>query len=354
MPERTVAFVLGGGGARGLAHIGVLEALEEEGIRADALSGTSIGGLVAALLALGLSATQIAELASGFRLPRRFLPGRLLDWDEIFRPAVGLLDGRTFADLERPLAVSAVDLLAAEEVVLQSGPLLPAVRATCAMPGVLAPEPLGDRQLVDGGVVNILPVDLAWLWNPDAIIAVNIVAAPRRAARADSAYERLANALGRFAPNPLTAHVACGVALRAVDVALERQRSLAVAMTSPDVLIDVDVGDVSIGDFHRLEEVVRCGRRAARAAIPQIREALAAVADAAHHAVTANPAHVDPVCHMVISPGRARAVLERDGIAYYFCSTNCRDLFARHGARAVAGGLRTEIPESGGGVRSGN
>jgi NTE family protein len=354
MAERAVAFVLGGGGARGLAHIGVLEALEEEGIRADALSGTSIGGLVAALLAMGMSAVQIAELAHGFRLPRRFLPGRLLEWDEIFRPAVGLLDHRTFADLQRPLAVSAVDLLAAEEVVLQSGPLLPAVRATCAMPGVLVPEPLGDRQLVDGGVVNILPVDLAWLWDPGAIIAVNIVAAPRRAARVDSAYERFANALGRLAPNPLTAHVACGVALRAVDVALERQRSLAVAMTSPDVLIDVDVGDVSIGDFHRLDEVIRCGRRAGQAAIPQVREALATAASSPRHLEPACPSHVDPVCHMVVSPGRARAVLERDGVAYYFCSTNCRDLFARHGARAVAGGLRSVNSESNGGVRRGN
>ena len=151
---------------------------------------------------------------------------------------------------------------------LHTGPLLPAIRATCAVPGVLPPERLGGRCLVDGGVMNVLPVDLAWSWEPDIVIAVNIVASPRQTVRLDSRYARIATALGRIVPNPMTAHLAYEIAMRAVEVALDRQRALAIAMTGPEVLIDVDLGDVSIGDFHRLDEVVEIGRRATRVALP--------------------------------------------------------------------------------------
>jgi NTE family protein len=328
-----VALALGGGGARGLAHLGVLEVLEAEGIRPTFLAGTSIGGLVGALSASAISAVEIIAIARDFRFPRRFVPGRVLTWEQIFPSAVPLLEGRTFEDLGTPLAVSAVDLLAGEEVMLHSGPLLPAVRATCAVPGVLPPERLGGRCLVDGGVMNVLPVDLAWSWEPDIVIAVNILASPRRSVQLDSRYARIATALGKIVPNPMTAHLAYEIAMRAVEVALDRQRALAIAMTGPEVLIDVDLGDVSIGDFHRLDEVVEVGRRATRVALPRLHAALAAPPCIAAHADGRFTLHIDPVCRMAISPGRARAQCEREGVTYYFCSINCRDNFERHADR---------------------
>jgi NTE family protein len=328
--ERSVALALGGGGARGLAHLGVLEVLEAEGIRPTFLAGTSIGGLVGALSASAIPSSEIVAIARDFRFPRRFVPGRVLTWEKIFPSAVALLEGRTFEDLGTPLVVSAVDLFAGEEVMLHSGPLLPAIRATCAVPGVLPPERLDGRCLVDGGVMNVLPVDLAWSWEPEIVIAVNIVASPRRTVRLDSRYARIATALGRIAPNPLTAHLTYDTAMRAVEVALDRQRALAIAMTGPEVLIDVDLGDVSIGDFHRLNEVVEIGRRATQAAVPRLRAALLAPACITPYAIHF-ALHIDPVCRMAISPGRARAQCERDGITYYFCSVNCRDSFERHG-----------------------
>jgi NTE family protein len=331
--ERSVALALGGGGARGLAHLGVLEVLEAEGIRPTFLAGTSIGGLVGALWASAIPAAEVVRMARDFRFPRRFVPGRVLTWEQIFPSAVPRLEGRSFEDLRTPLAVSAVDLLAGEEVMLHSGPLLPAIRATCAVPGVLPPERLGGRCLVDGGVMNVLPVDLAWSWEPEVVIAVNIVASPRQTVRLDSRYARIATALGRMVPNPLTAHLAYEIAMRAVEVALDRQRALAIAMTGPEVLIDVDLGDVSIGDFHRLDEVVEIGRQATRAALPRLRAALAAPPCITVHADGRFTLHIDPVCRMAISPGRARAQCERDGVTYYFCSANCRDSFARHADR---------------------
>ena len=331
--EKQVGLALGGGGARGLAHLGVLQVLEEERLRPAFLAGTSIGGLVAALFASARPAAEIISIARGFQFPRRFIPGRILAWHEIFPSAVPFLEGLTFEDLTTPLAISAVDLQQGEEVVLHTGPVLPAVRATCAVPGIVSPERLDGRYLIDGGVLNILPVDLAWSWDPDVVIAVNILATPSELTHLDSAYSRIATGLGRILPNPVTAQLAFEIATRAVEVALDRQRVLAVAMTGPEVLIDIDLGDVSLRDFHRLDEVVELGREATKAALPRIRGALARLPGSAARTGGRFSLHIDPVCRMVVSPGRARARLEHDGANYYFCSVNCRDSFELHAER---------------------
>jgi NTE family protein len=122
MAVPRIALVLGGGGARGLAHIGVLEVMEEEGLRPAFLVGTSMGAVVAALSAAGQSADKIHELARGFRFPRWFIPGGLVTWDRIFAPAAGALVGLAFDQLALPMAVVAVDLEAGRQVVLHSEP----------------------------------------------------------------------------------------------------------------------------------------------------------------------------------------------------------------------------------------
>jgi len=330
---QSIAVALGGGGARGLAHLGVLEILEDEGILPAFLSGTSIGGLIAALRASGTDADDITAMARRFRLPGRFLPGRMLDWDRIFASAVPLLRGKNFEDLVVPLVVSAVDLMSGEEIALNSGPLLPAVRATCAVPGVFPPERIGTHCLVDGGVTNILPVNLAWARDPDIVIAVNIVAAPPPTLRLDSTYGRIASALGRWMPNPVTAFLAYEVAMRSVEIALDRQRAMAVAMTGPEVLIDVDLSHVSISDFHRFDEIVEAGREATRRALPQIRTAMATPMASGERATADATLHIDPVCRMTVSTTRARATCEHNGNVFYFCSTNCRDIFVLHAER---------------------
>lgn len=143
-----LALALGGGAARGLAHIGVLEVLEREGIRPDCIVGSSMGGLVGALSAAGLGAYDIAEAARGFRFPRWFIPGGLVAWDAVFRTAVPTLSELAFERLATPLVVTAVDLEEGSEVILHTGPVLPAVQATCAVPGVFPPVKLG---LAGGG-----------------------------------------------------------------------------------------------------------------------------------------------------------------------------------------------------------
>jgi NTE family protein len=323
----------------------VLDVLDAEGIRPSFIAGTSIGGLVGALWATALPAEDIIRAARRFRLPGRFMPGRALVWERIFPSAVPILAGRTFEGLATPLVVSAVDLLTGDEVALNSGPLLPAVRATCAIPGALDPERIGDHFLMDGGVTNILPVDLAWSCDPHVVIAINILSRATPALRLDTAYCRAATRLGRIGPNPLTAYYSYGIAMRAVEIALNRQRAMAVAMTGPEVLVDVDLGDVSVSDFHRLDEVLEIGRRATQEAMPRIRAALAEEPQTVARAGETMSLHIDPVCRMSVSSNRARARTERDGITYYFCSTNCRDVFERYGDRYLPARARRNPPD---------
>jgi NTE family protein len=329
VPSGVLALVLGGGGARGLAHIGVLQVLEQASILPAYFSGTSIGGLIGALSASGITASDILRIARGFRLPNRVLPGRFLVWNEIFASALPRLTDRTFESLERPLVVSAVDLVTGEEVALHSGPLVPAVRATWSVPGLFVPEACGERRLVDGGVTNVLPVDLAWSWEPDVVVAVNILASPRQCSILNSRFARIASILGHLVPNPLSARLAYDVAMRAVEIALDRQRAMAIAMMGPEVLIDVDLGDVAIDEFGRLDEIVEIGRHAACAALATIEAAVAARGRGPSRSGQQFARHVDPVCHMSISLGRARAHVDRDGVRYYFCSPECRDIFER-------------------------
>lgn len=118
-----------------------------------------------------------------------------------------------------------------------------------------------------------------------------------------------------------------------IEVALDRQRALAIAMTGPEVLIDLDLGDVSFRDFHRLVEIVEIGRRATRDALPQLRAALSSAAAVPRRPPGELAMYIDPVCRMAVSPARARASVVLDDVPYYFCSVNCRECFVRHGER---------------------
>lgn len=333
-PQRPrLALALGGGGARGLAHIGVLEVLEREGLAPGFVAGTSLGGLVGALHASGQSSQQLVQIARSFRFPRWFLPGGLLGWGRIFPSAAEALPAR-FADLVTPLALTAVDIEEGSQVVLHTGSLLPAVRATCAIPGVLPPERINGRWLIDGGVANVLPVDVAWMADPDLVIAVR-VGGPRARRMPQLAWRTtgMLYGLGRFIPNPATAKASFEILARAAEIILERQTALSAAMTDPEVLIEPELGDMGLRDFHRLEDAVAAGRRAADAALPALERLLASPRRQSTGAPDAPNRHVDPVCAMVIHPMRARATATHGGGLYYFCSVNCRDRFLRSPAR---------------------
>lgn len=325
-----LALALGGGAARGLAHIGVLEVLEREGIRPAFIAGSSMGGLIGALAASGLSSPEIADVARRFRFPGWFVPGGMLRWASLFRSAAPALS-ETFEQLAIPLAVTAVDLEEGSQAILHAGPLLPAVQATCAVPGVLPPVKIGGRWLMDGGLINLVPVDVAWMAEPDVVAAVNVGAARRRRVpQLDWRITSLLSRLGVIAANPATAKVTLEMLVRAAEILLARQAVLAAAMTEPEVSIEPDLGDIGLRDFDRLDDAIEAGRRAAEAALPRLQQQLRSPPAPADSGGWTWSLRFDPVCAMVISPARARAHVEYAGTTYYFCSANCGASFERN------------------------
>ena len=192
---QKIGLALGGGGARGLAHIQVLETLDELGIRPHRIAGTSIGAVVGALYASGLSGRDIRALVHQWQTPRPEKRHGILDrrdlrrWAALLDPSFdrsGLFKGEkiiqflsdfvkctTFEELKVPLYVVAADYGDASEVVFKSGDLLSAVRASIAIPGVFTPVERGGHLLLDGGVVNPLPYNLLQD-ECDLVVAVDV------------------------------------------------------------------------------------------------------------------------------------------------------------------------------------
>jgi NTE family protein len=183
--KKKLGLALGGGGARGLAHIGVLRVLERAGIEVDLIAGTSMGGLVGALYAAGKPLDKMARLVNHggpvqviqhlFDLtvsPRGFLRGERIG--RAFSRALGPRFTE-FRQLSKPLGLVAVDLRSGQEVVLAEGDLVEALRATCAVPGVFLPVERGDATLVDGGILNNVPADVARDLGADVVLAVDVL-----------------------------------------------------------------------------------------------------------------------------------------------------------------------------------
>ncbi|MCD6291104.1 MAG: patatin-like phospholipase family protein [Anaerolineae bacterium] len=265
--------MLSGGGAKGLAHIGVLKVLEHEGVPVDLLVGTSMGGLIAAGYAAGLTPEQIEQEA--LRMSRLRSLISLIDRSV---PRTGLFEGKrvqgyliqqlgdvTFADLRLPLAVVAVDLVRGEEVVLQEGSVVEAIRATISIPGIFAPLQLGERVLVDGGVLNNLPVDVARNMGADVTIAVNVQTEFNGLRELRDAQQRVPFSHWTLIIETLRA---CLVLMR------DRLTEYKIREADPDVLIrpTLPEGATMLGGFNHAAEIIAAGEEATMAILPQIKQ----------------------------------------------------------------------------------
>jgi predicted acylesterase/phospholipase RssA/YHS domain-containing protein len=191
--------------------------------------------------------------------------------------------------------------------------------------------------LVDGGLVNNLPVDIAAMAEPDVVVAVSVRA--RGAREMPSLHRWLAGAgwgVGRLFPNPVTARLSFELLVRAAEIALDRQATLPASMVGPEVIVEPDVRDLGLRDFHRLDDAIAAGRRATEATLPAIRRAIErASGTRGERPVKHGEVTYDPICEMVVTPSSAAAVVELDGRKYYFCSQGCRDAFAREHAKGA-------------------
>jgi NTE family protein len=257
-----VGLVLGGGGARGLAHIGVLKVFRQEGVPVDVVAGTSVGALIGALYAAGLPPEQIETLGrdigwdeltdlSTARVVKLVLSEQLLTTQKMERYIERYIGDKKFADLAVPFACVATDLKTGEQIVLREGSVALAARASATMPGLFRPVPFRHRLLVDGGLVDNVPTDVARLLGADVIVAVSVPA--------DFSRYNVSNVLMTLTQ-----------ALYIQGETISRER-----LASADVVVQPAVGHVSAMELWRSKECIEKGESAARAALPRIRRTLA-------------------------------------------------------------------------------
>ena len=256
MRKRKIGLALGGGAARGLAHIGVLEVLEREGIPIDMIAGTSIGAFIGALYAQGKGVSQIKELAIELGSKRfSFLADPAL-------PKTGLIRGRRientlrsiigdieFGDLRTPFACVATDIDSGEEVVIKQGLVWEGVRASASIPVILRVAKWENRYLVDGGLVNPVPASVLRAMGADFIIAVNVM--PSRSVRETKE------------PNIFS------VMMQTLYIA--SYQMVKSSLSGADVVIEPQVGHIAFTDFHRVQECVLQGELAAQESILEIK-----------------------------------------------------------------------------------
>ncbi|MDD5679279.1 MAG: patatin-like phospholipase family protein [Kiritimatiellae bacterium] len=273
---KTFGLALGGGGVRGLAHALVLEALDGMGCRPGIIAGTSMGAIIGALYASGVPGKTIRENIQKNIISRRDTwhdifkkrsdllkvvrtvafergPGGTFKPDRFLNFLLAAVHKRTFEELEIPLLVVATDYCRGEEVVLEAGELLPALKASIAIPGVFAPVMIGNRKLLDGGIVDLVPYEHI-LDRCDVSIAVNVSGT---------------RALGKNRmPNVWE------LVLGSFQLMQEATLSEKMKRRKPDVCVHPDITDVPMLAFGKAAQVLRQSAPAVKAMKKQIEKIL--------------------------------------------------------------------------------
>ena len=277
-----IALALGGGGSRGYAHVGVLRRLEQAGFKVQAVAGTSAGGIVAVLYAAGYTPDEMETRFT--KLDQSKLFGRiskdgpgLLGLSGAEKLLNDLFGDRKFEDLKIPCALVAVDIQAGQEVVLNQGFVVDAIMATIAIPGIFPPKEYKGTQLVDGAVLNPVPVSVARsLASNLPVVAVVLDASGTQ----KIGFPNIP--LPVQVPGPIVKSLtrtrvaqAFKIFLKSVDVGSWKLTQLRLLAENPEVIISPDVSGVGILDNVDISKIVRLGEMAAEASLPDLRRAVA-------------------------------------------------------------------------------
>jgi len=254
-PKR-LGLALGGGGARGFAHVGVLQVLEEAGIKPDLVVGTSAGSLVGALHASGKTGAQLQRIAetmeestiTDWALP--FLNRGVLRGEALARYVSNQTQGRKIEDLPIRLGIVATDLNLGEGVLFQRGDTATAVRASSAVPSVFLPVRINNRDYVDGGLVAPVPVRYAREMGAEVVLAIDISTTPE-GSQAESMLQILLQTFNIM-----------GKSIKALE------------LKEADVVVRPSLGGVSSADFNARLRAIEAGRAAMLAALPALKLAL--------------------------------------------------------------------------------
>ncbi len=276
-----ISLALGGGGAKGNAHIGVIRRLEAEGFRIRAAAGTSFGGIVAALYAFGKTPDQIEELFSSADQSRLYghAPGEgpsLLGLAGAAKLFDNVLGAAAFDDLLLPCALTGVDLKSAREVILTEGSVRDALLATIALPGIFPPRRIQGWELVDGGTLDPVPVSAARMLAPKlpvvAVVLTSPLGEPARSVEVSIPY--LPNAIARRITRLQMAQ-AFDIFLRSVDIGSRLMTELRLEKDDPEIVIRPAVTHIQLLDKVDVREVARLGEQAVDAVLPDLRRVTA-------------------------------------------------------------------------------
>jgi NTE family protein len=276
-----VALALGGGAARGWAHIGVLRALDEAGVKIEMIAGTSIGALVGGCYLAG-KLDELEEFARSLTKRRVF---GLLDFNWGGNGLFGgmkltarmreHIDGTTFADLPKPLICVAAEIRTGHEIWLSSGNLITAMRASYALPGVFEPVACNGRVLVDGALVNPVPVSACRAHEQRLVLAVNLhydlfgrAAVIKHSAEAG---EDDAALIVERGPRERESRIGItGVMVEAFNIIQDRIARARMAGDPPDLALHPKLGHIALTDFHRADEAISLGYEATRAQLAEL------------------------------------------------------------------------------------
>jgi NTE family protein len=247
-----IGLALSGGAARGLAHIGVIKAFQEEGIEVSFIAGASVGSLIGALYAAGMSWSMMADIARKIKwkdLAQITLsPMGIAKHAKLKKIIDDLISGKRFEDLSIPFAAVAVDITSGEEVVLKHGSVAEAVRASSSLPGIFEPTVLGGRYLVDGGLLNNMPADVVRSMGADIVVAVELNAQ-------------------RGEPHPPKNIL--DILYRCFMLVLRNSRN---SLEEADFIITPQLEGKSYADLKPLDEMIELGEAAARFILPSLKK----------------------------------------------------------------------------------
>jgi len=273
-----ITLALGGGGMRGVAHIGVMRVLEREGFRVRAVAGTSIGAAMGAFFAAGFSADRLEQVMETVD------PTHLSGWP--FSEGPGFMGMRgiasilathlgecTFADLNLPFAAVAVDLKSHREIILEEGRVVDALLGSMAIPGMFPPRELGPYSLIDGGTLDPVPVRAARALAPNLpVLAVSLLPPLDVPATPVTApYIENNTIVAQFVR--LNLPQAFRIFSEAVDIGQRQISEMRLKADRPDVLIHPAVDDIQLLDRVDVAEVAKRGERALEQALPALRRA---------------------------------------------------------------------------------
>lgn len=298
--KKKIGLALGSGGARGLAHIGVIKALEEKNIPIDIISGTSIGALVGGLYSAGIDVKTMENIIGNvdkmmvakIMVPKLFAAG-FLDNKRVVEFIKNLVGDVKIENLKIPFACVATDLITGEEVIFKKGSLVDAIMASIAIPTIFQPVFLNNRYLLDGGLCNPLPISIAKEMGANRIMAVNVSPNPKRITqkiktRKTKEVAKLIKKLSLIfvsfisdgknvfsskelllkidesIDSELNSPTLMNVFLQSISISTNNLITQHLRYAKPDLLIAPEVENYDMLEFYKGIEIIKCGYSAAQ------------------------------------------------------------------------------------------